>query len=69
MSYYKQVITTDNYEWTRHLRYEWDDHLNQCTVMQSDSQFTYGFEYLGCSPRLVMTPLTDRYFFITAQNL
>lgn len=55
-----RVSSVENYEWTRHLRYEWEDHTNQCTVMQSDAQFAYGFEYLGCSPRLVMTPLTDR---------
>lgn len=56
-----KVTSVENYEWSRHLRYEWEDHSNQCTVMQSDAQFVYGFEYLGCSPRLVMTPLTDRY--------
>lgn len=59
-----KVTSVDNYEWKRHLRYEWDDHTNQCTVMQSDATFSYGFEYLGCSPRLVITPLTDRYIII-----
>ena len=46
----------------RQLRYEWDDGLNQCVVLQSNAMFVYGYEYLGCSSRLVMTPLTDRCY-------
>ncbi len=44
------------------MRYEWEDQNNQCIVQQSDSLFNYGYEYLGCSPRLVITPLTDRCY-------
>lgn len=53
--------SVDDFEWSRHLRYEFDDTTNQCIVMQSDASFNYGNEYLGCAPRLVITPLTDRY--------
>ncbi len=56
-----KVTSADDFEWTRHLRYEWNDSNNQCLVMQSDASFNYGYEYLGCSARLVITPLTDRY--------
>ena len=57
-----RVCKRDEFEWTRQLRYEWDEQTNNCNVMQSNANFTYGYEYLGCSPRLVITPLTDRCY-------
>uniref|UniRef100_UPI00398F3748 dynein axonemal heavy chain 6-like n=1 Tax=Pristiophorus japonicus TaxID=55135 RepID=UPI00398F3748 len=56
----KNIIKANDFEWTRQLRYEWNMQNNTCYVVQAKSSFTYGYEYLGCSPRLVITPLTDR---------
>ncbi|XP_067884712.1 dynein axonemal heavy chain 6-like [Heterodontus francisci] len=56
----KNIVKADDFEWTRQLRYEWNVQNNTCYVVQANSSFTYGYEYLGCSPRLVITPLTDR---------
>ncbi|XP_078069639.1 dynein axonemal heavy chain 6-like [Mustelus asterias] len=56
----KKIFKADDFEWTRQLRYEWNVQNNTCYVVQAKSSFTYGYEYLGCSPRLVITPLTDR---------
>lgn len=50
------------YFFCRQLRYEWNDDRQSCMVRHSNAVFEYGYEYLGCSPRLVITPLTDRCY-------
>lgn len=57
-----KITSPDDFEWTRNLRYEWEEFNNQCSVLHSNAAFSYGYEYLGCSPRLVITPLTDRCY-------
>ncbi|KAK3576323.1 hypothetical protein CHS0354_039732 [Potamilus streckersoni] len=57
-----KVVKVDDFEWTKQLRYEWDEYTNNCQVLQSNASFQYGYEYLGCSSRLVITPLTDRCY-------
>ncbi|KAB0345364.1 hypothetical protein FD754_022290, partial [Muntiacus muntjak] len=56
----KNIFNADDFEWTRHLQYKWNEKQKLCYVSQGDASFTYGYEYLGCTPRLVITPLTDR---------
>ena len=47
--------------WQSQLRHRWDDKVGDCFANICDAEFQYWHEYLGCTPRLVITPLTDRF--------
>ncbi|KAM6471116.1 dynein axonemal heavy chain 6 [Liasis olivaceus] len=58
----QKVDSVENFDWQRQLRYYWDLDLDNCVARMALSQYTYGYEYLGACPRLVITPLTDRCY-------
>ena len=55
----KKTSSLEEFEWTKQLRYYWDKDVDDCVVRQTNTRFIYGYEYLGNSDRLVITPLTD----------
>jgi dynein heavy chain, axonemal len=56
----EKVDSLSNFTWQQQLRYYWESDVDDCVVRQSNATFRYGYEYMGCSSRLVITPLTDR---------
>ncbi|CAG9466170.1 unnamed protein product [Pedinophyceae sp. YPF-701] len=62
-----KVESDKDFEWTAQLRSYWEDdaeEVREKTVMMRmmSAQVEYGYEYLGNSSRLVITPLTDRCY-------
>uniref|UniRef100_A0A4X2M0M8 AAA+ ATPase domain-containing protein n=1 Tax=Vombatus ursinus TaxID=29139 RepID=A0A4X2M0M8_VOMUR len=65
----QKVGSSQAFAWLSQLRHRWDDAQKHCFVNICDAQFQYFYEYLGNSPRLVITPLTDRCYITLTQSL
>ncbi|XP_078083834.1 dynein axonemal heavy chain 11 [Mustelus asterias] len=65
----QKVTNIQAFAWLSQLRQRWDDNQRHCFVNICDAQFQYSYEYLGNTPRLVITPLTDRCYITLTQSL
>lgn len=62
-----KVENASTFQWVSQLRHRWDDGEKDCFANICDAQFAYSHEYLGNTPRLVITPLTDRCYITLTQ--
>lgn len=63
-----QVASVNEFKWMKQLKYYWEEEdVDNIRVRQVSATLPYGYEFMGPTSRLVITPLTDKCW-ITITN-
>lgn len=63
-----KVTTVDDFEWQYKLKTNWNQ-KDEAEINCGGWKMQMGYEYLATKQRLLITPLTERYFVFIASSL
>lgn len=64
-----QTTSPDSHEWNIQIKYRWDEENKDVIIEQDLAEFHYGFEYLACHQRIVITMVTIPIFLLLSNAL